>query len=500
MSLSGQPASLAAAPAPAARFVSFYDEQKRRRRQTWRLSLVCLLLALALGLAMSAVLGPLILAIVAGVLKLAGVLGCDPCTHGARAIGLFARQELRLFLEIIEHGSKATTLDAKLAVARAVLVFSTVLLPALIAAAIAWTVIRRALGRAGMQELVAATKARPARRDDPKERQLINAADAMAIAAGLLTPRVMVIDSGVANAVVAGNSHESATLLVTRGLLDRLERDQVEAVAAHCVAAIGNGDQRIMQSLLATLLTLGLSHTIVDLPFRRAAWGALGHFARATLDPRASPADVDAACQEIEEAFSGDSIPEPGVFMFLLLPFRLVTLFQRLVLVMWCTLLVSRPLALMWRARRYLADGTAVALCRNPDALAAALAAAAPHAGIPPGGERRDYLFVWGGERRRGALDRYGIILDMHPRLERRIKRLVAMGAAPRAARTAADRPSRLRRTIGFALFAVIAAPFLFIGACLMMGLVGLVLWLSLFTVLGSVLLGLGFLALAFGR
>jgi len=513
---SGPPASLAMAPeataapiaaAPAtARVVtvSFHKEQERRRRETWRLSLICLLLALALGLAMSAIVGPLLLAIAGGVLKLAALIGCgDACSHAARGIGAFARDEARLLLAIVDHGGKAATLDAKLAVAGELIVFARVLAPALIAAAVAWIAIRRSLARAGMQELVSATHARPARRDDGKERQLITATDEMAIAAGLLTPRVMVIDSGVANAVVAGSSHESATLLVTRGLIDRLDRDQIQAVAAHCVAAIGNGDQRIMQSLLATFQTLGLFHTILDLPFRWSAWRALGRFARATFDPRVSPTAVAAAARGIEATFAPESIAPTTAYMVPLLPLRLVTMFQRLVLTLWCALVVSWPLALMWRARRYLADAAAVQLSRNPDALASALSRIATQAGIPAGGEHRDYLFMW-GVGRRTAFDRYGVTLPMHPRIDRRLKRLVAMGATMGAASGAPagavpDALARLRRVLAFAIFGVIMAPFVLIGALFALAGIGTILSISMLTVLTSLLLGLGFLSWAFG-
>jgi heat shock protein HtpX len=308
----------------------------------------------------------------------------------------------------------------------------------------------------------------------------------------------MVIDSDVANAVVAGNAPAGATLIVTRGLLERLDRAQIESVAAHCVAAIGNGDQRIMQSLLATFLTLGLFHTILDLPFRASAWSALGRFARATLDRRVAPAQVDAAARGIEQSFASESLGPLSPLMVPLLPFHFVMLFQRLVLMMWCGLVVRWPLTLMWRARRYLADSTAVQLCRDPDALAAVLIRIAPHAGIPAGAERRDYLFMWGVGRGRGALDRYGITLPLHPRIDRRLKRLAAIGAA--SPPTPADAPSRLRLTIGFALWCLIMSPFLLIGVLAVLGLVGAILWISLFTVLISLLLGLGFLALVFGR
>ena len=129
----------------------------------------------------------------------------------------------------------------------------------------------------------------------------MNAADEMALAAGLPTPRVLVIESEVMNAAVAGASHEAATVLVTRALLERLNREQIQAVMAHSIASIGNGDLRVTQSLLATFQTLGLFHTVLDLPFRWSAWRSLGRFVRATFDPRVSPVDVLEAGHGIEE-------------------------------------------------------------------------------------------------------------------------------------------------------------------------------------------------------
>src|SRR5262249_61749222 len=90
------PAGPIAAPPAAAHVVtvSFHKEQERRRRETWRLSLICLLLALALGLAMSAIVGPLLLAIAGGGLKLAALMGCgDAGRHAARGIRALARHE-----------------------------------------------------------------------------------------------------------------------------------------------------------------------------------------------------------------------------------------------------------------------------------------------------------------------------------------------------------------------------------------------------------------------
>jgi Zn-dependent protease with chaperone function len=372
--------------------VSFLDEQRRRRREIWRLSFLCFLIALGLGLAMSTIFGPLLLALAGGLLKLVAWVGCgNPCRGLAHGIGSFARYELATVVAAVGHGLNDGASTGLLVIVREWAVVSIVLAPAMIAAAWAWVVIRRTLARAALVDLVASTQARSPRPEDNKERQLLNVADEMALAAGLPAPRVLLIDSEVVNAGVAGVSHEAATVVATRGLLDRLSRDELQAVMAHCIASACNGDLRLMQSVLATLQTLGLFHTILDLPFRWSAWPALANVMRATLSRRASPATVRRAADGIEESFDAESIPVPSVFMVPLLPFRLVTLFQRFILMMWCMIVLNWPMALMWRARRYLADSTALQLTRNPDAFASALSQMMSLGGIPPGGEHREY-------------------------------------------------------------------------------------------------------------
>jgi Zn-dependent protease with chaperone function len=83
-------------------------------------------------------------------------------------------------------------------------------------------------------------------------------------------------------------------------------------------------------------------------------------------------------------------------------------LLDRLVLVIWSGMVLGWPLALLWRARRYLADSSAVQLTRNPDALASSLQQFCAHVGVPQGGESRDYLFVHGTQRKSGLFERSG--------------------------------------------------------------------------------------------
>jgi Zn-dependent protease with chaperone function len=294
--------------------------------------------------------------------------------------------------------------------------------------------------------------------------------------------------------MVAGASDEAATVLVTRALLDHLNRDQVQAVIAHCIGSISNGDLRIMLSLMASLQTLALIQTILDLPLRRSAWRALGGYLRAVLTPQISPTRLREATDRIERSFDAES-PEPSnPLAWPLLPLQILSLLQRILLTIWCSLLLNWPLALLWRARRYLADGTAVQLTRNPDALASALSQFATHAGVPAGGEERDYLFMCGSGKSK-VFDLYGFSLSMHPPMDHRLKRLQAMGASRSAEEP--KPPSRLRMAVGIVLFGIIMSPLLLIMAFLLFGVIA---WSMMLAVFFSLYLGLGFLSLVFAR
>jgi Zn-dependent protease with chaperone function len=481
-------------PSAATIKVDVFDEQARRRRQTWRMSLACFVITLALGMAMSTLLGPILLAITGSALKLVAWLGCgDACRAFARSIGDFARQDLLLLAEMFGSHPRAQTTALAL-VATRLPAIAAVFLPSMIAAACAWLVIRRGLSRAGMLDLVAAMGARAPRSTDASERQLVNAVEEMALAAGLGVPRIMIVDSPVVNAVTAGPSHEASVVVVTRGLLDQLNRDQVQAVMAHCIGSIGNGDLGVMQSLLATLQTLALFHTILDFPFRRPARQALSAYAKAILAPRTSPEKVWEASQGIEAIFDGDADEEPTLLTIPLMPIRALILLQRIVLVIWSGMVLGWPLALLWRARRYLADSSAVQLTRNPDALASSLPQFAAHAGVPEGGESRDYLFVHGAQRESSVFERSGTFISMHPPLERRLRRLSAMGAT-----LAGDSPPRrwpLPSILIAAILGIIVAPLLLLGALLLLTVIE---WSMIMAVFFSLTLGLMFVAWAFG-
>ena len=184
-------------------------------------------------------------------------------------------------------------------------------------------------------------------------------------------------------------------------------------------------------------------------------------------------------------------------------------IFQRLILFLWCLLILKWPLELLWRARRYLADSTAVQLTRDPDALATALSVLATHADIPGGGASRSYLFLCGTERKRRGPDRQvsgmfaGLKLEMHPRLDKRLKRLAAMGASSGQGQAKARSLRRGLARLGFArasLFVAVASPLLLLAGLAALAGVSAILWLSLFTVEISLVLGLGLIAFAFGR
>ena len=124
----------------------------------------------------------------------------------------------------------------------------------------AWRTWRLREGGEVVAELLGAQAVVPGRAS-LAERRLLNVVEEMAVAAGIAVPAVYVLrDEQGINALVAGHSPSEAVIVVTRGALDKLTRDELQGVVAHEFSHILNGDMALntfLAGLLAGLTWLG---------------------------------------------------------------------------------------------------------------------------------------------------------------------------------------------------------------------------------------------------
>lgn len=86
-----------------------------------------------------------------------------------------------------------------------------------------------------------------------EERRLLNVVEEMAIASGIPTPMIYLLEDKSINAFAAGLTIDDAVIGITRGAVEKLERDELQGVIAHEFSHIFNGDMRLNMHLAATL-------------------------------------------------------------------------------------------------------------------------------------------------------------------------------------------------------------------------------------------------------
>ena len=91
-----------------------------------------------------------------------------------------------------------------------------------------------------------------------EEPELYRTVENLCIGAGLPQPRLYVLESKVPNACAIGLNPAQAILVVTRGLMDLLDRRELEGVLAHELSHIGNHDIRLNTLVAALVTTLRL--------------------------------------------------------------------------------------------------------------------------------------------------------------------------------------------------------------------------------------------------
>ena len=131
---------------------------------------------------------------------------------------------------------------------------------------------------------LSATRAHEA---DPNQYpQLHNLVEQMALAAGIPKPKVYVVHDPAPNAFATGRSPRSASVAVTTGLLEKMNRDELEGVLAHELAHIRNYDTRVMTVAVATA---GSVAVITDVFWRLMFFGAIGGRRRGDDDRGGNP-------------------------------------------------------------------------------------------------------------------------------------------------------------------------------------------------------------------
>jgi heat shock protein HtpX len=168
--------------------------------------------------------------------------------------------------------------------------------------------------------------------------QLINVVQEMALAAGVPMPKVYIIDDTAPNAFATGRDPQHASVAITTGLLQKLDREELQGVLGHEMSHVRNYDIRF--SLLVAVL-VGSIALMADFFLRFTFWGG--------------------------GRGSGDRDKGGGGLVVIVYLLAIVLAVLAPIIARLVQLAVSRQ-------REYLADASSVELTRNPHGLEQALA------------------------------------------------------------------------------------------------------------------------------
>ncbi|UCH34110.1 MAG: M48 family metallopeptidase [Armatimonadota bacterium] len=104
--------------------------------------------------------------------------------------------------------------------------------------------------------VLAMSRARPATKEQFPH--LYNSVEGLSIAAGLPVPRLYIVDDSAPNAFATGRDPQHAVIAVTTGLLDKLDRYELEGVIGHEMAHIADYDIRFMTIIAVLVGTIAL--------------------------------------------------------------------------------------------------------------------------------------------------------------------------------------------------------------------------------------------------
>jgi len=213
-------------------------------------------------------------------------------------------------------------------------------------------------------------------------RELYNIVENLAITAGLPMPKVYIVEDPSPNAFATGRNPEHAVVAVTTGLLQILEKNELEGVVAHEMAHIGNRDMLVMT---VAVVLAGFIAIISDIMLRSMIWGGNGN--------------------------SKDR--HPAFLVIAIVGIILAPIAAQLI-----KMTVSRK-------REYLADATGALLTRYPEGLASALEKISGHAQpMKHASNATAHLFIsdpFQGAPKKSMMQKIGGLFQTHPPAQDRI-------------------------------------------------------------------------------
>jgi heat shock protein HtpX len=221
-----------------------------------------------------------------------------------------------------------------------------------------------------------------------QEPVLHHVVEALAIGDGVPKPDLYVIEDSAPNAFATGRDPQHASIVVTRGLLQKMDRTELEGVLAHELSHVKNLDTRLM---LEVAVLLGMVALLADWILRSLWWGG------GRSDRR-------------DRGGAGGILILVGLVLAVLAPI-IAQLIQ---------LAVSRQ-------REYLADASGALLTRYPEGLANALRKiAADPEPLEVANKATAPLYI--ANPLHDAPKAFDSLFDTHPPIQERIRRLEAMG------------------------------------------------------------------------
>jgi heat shock protein HtpX len=192
----------------------------------------------------------------------------------------------------------------------------------------------------GAASVIRSTGAYPADPNNPAHRQLINIVEEMTIASGIPRPKIYIVPDKAPNAFATGKNPDDGYVAVTEGLLETLNREELQAVVAHEFAHIRNLDIRLMTIVAALVGAI----VLLAMMARRMMWFGGGR----------------------RSGRGGGGGGGGGPIMIVVLVLWIIGIILAPIIANMMAMMVSRK-------REYLADATAAELTRNPQGLVSAL-------------------------------------------------------------------------------------------------------------------------------